>query len=1045
MSVPIEPSALAIWFAEGVVSEIETLKRTGDSQKYELLSGKLDDLTNSIFRFVVADGTNIPEEAAGELEFGGIKLKATVVRQQDNLIFLRLEGDRIPVEGIRRAILTIDDTMLLRRLAEVLQEKAKAPSSIGPLSCVVFHPHLAHVGIAVLPSTRASITGLNRTIIEKACGSSLTYIWGPPGTGKTYTIAGLIASLIDLGERVLVTSHTNAAIDQALYEAVKNEGGKPGPLAGSKLLSEYGLLRIGLKVSDKIPHAARLNKAVELKTQEINNDILTLERKARPLFERRNILKGNVAEWNRLGELTQKISETQSHILSLRKNLETAKQALASTERSIEAKKAVLEQAKTAWLFRGSRTAKAVLAVEEAERLFDAGRKQLSVAQGKYESLLVSLDQIKDEILKQEATCRHNKTKDVLEQELSLIAVELKPLEEKIRQLHEMKSLVEKELLNKASAIFGTLTKCYMGKELEGQKFDAVIVDEVSMALPPLVFLAASIASKRVIVVGDFLQLPPVVRSDSDISNERLKVDTFHLAGIARDFVPVATSNVLQILSVQRRMLPEISAVANYLVYAGAKNRLEDHTETIGRAVPAWLGFLPNNPLVIVDTADLHSWCGKQAGSLSRFNFYSAVVAMGIASMGASKIPRPEKDAAKPIGIVTPYAAQRRLLVRLVNEMKLDDWVVAGTVHTFQGGQAEMIIFDTTLDEPYWSARLCTPGAAKDVKRDLNVAVTRAKSKFIFLGSSDWMNKHARPGSALGDMWTYFKDRADLQSAVDIVETPLRELRPSIDTAASGGAWRIPLSNGIPTHDILDEVAFFSRFLEDIKSASREVFGLVPFFGEYRWPKVQPSISDALRRGIAITLVTPPLSEVGKNRVYVENAVRNLRDLGAIVVHASGLHGKEIVIDERIHYVGSLNWASHRGNNEIMHRIESEDWAKTASKYLQTRYIRRAAVSDNGGLRSCPKCGCPTHVVNQRRQHGAWDNQALKIACSKPECNSYLRSIDERPPFTEIPRCQIDGVTKYRKVVKGRGSVWQCPKHPRKCKTEKVVPGDPGT
>ena len=299
MSVPIEPAILATWFAEGVLNEIEALKKSGSKQRYELLSGKLDDPANSIFRFVIADGLSIPEEAAGELETGGTTFKATVLRQQNNSIFLRLEGNGIPSEGIRRAILTIDDTMLLQRLAEVLQEKSKAPSSIGPLAGVVFHPHLANVGTAVLPPTRASITGLNRIIIEKACGSSLTYIWGPPGTGKTYTIAGLIASLVDLGERVLITSHTNAAVDQVLYETIKDDGPEPGPLARSKLLSDYKLLRIGMKVADKIPHVARLSKAVELKTEEMNNEILALERKARPLFERRSVLKGNIAEWSR--------------------------------------------------------------------------------------------------------------------------------------------------------------------------------------------------------------------------------------------------------------------------------------------------------------------------------------------------------------------------------------------------------------------------------------------------------------------------------------------------------------------------------------------------------------------------------------------------------------------------------------------------------------------------------------------------------------------------------------------------------------------------
>lgn len=184
MPIPIEPTALATWFAEGVTSEIEELKKNGNEQRYELLSGKLEDPGTSIFRFILADGTNIPEDSAGELEVGETNFRVTVVRQQDNFIFLRFEGDRVPADGIRRSILTIDDTMLLRRLAEALEEKAKNPSSIGPLAKVVFHPHLASLGIATLPATRVSITGPNRAIIEKACGSSLAYIWGPPGTGK---------------------------------------------------------------------------------------------------------------------------------------------------------------------------------------------------------------------------------------------------------------------------------------------------------------------------------------------------------------------------------------------------------------------------------------------------------------------------------------------------------------------------------------------------------------------------------------------------------------------------------------------------------------------------------------------------------------------------------------------------------------------------------------------------------------------------------------------------------------------------------------------
>ena len=70
----------------------------------------------------------------------------------------------------------------------------------------------------------------------------------------------------------------------------------------------------------------------------------------------------------------------------------------------------------------------------------------------------------------------------------------------------------------------------------------------------------------------------------------------------------------------------------------------------------------------------------------------------------------------------------------------------------------------------------------------------------------------------------------------------------------------------------------------------------------------------------------------------------------------------------------------------------------------------------------------------------------MKIGCTNPnrdECPGYLRDIDERLPFIEVPICQIDGQTKYRRVRRGRGESWECPKHPKKCERFKVVPGDP--
>jgi len=406
--------------------------------------------------------------------------------------------------------------------------------------------------------------------------------------------------------------------------------------------------------------------------------------------------------------------------------------------------------------------------------------------------------------------------------------------------------------------------------------------------------------------------------------------------------------------------------------------------------------------------------------------------------MAAAAIPRPDQSAVPPIGIVTPYAAQRRLLSRLVQALELPAWVAVGTVHTFQGGEAELIIFDTVLDEPYWTARLCNPNQSTEVKRDLNVALTRARSKFVLVGSSEWLNRRAKPTSGVGQLWHYLKDHADLVSASELVEIGFAGR-----VAHASSTYHIPGDKEVPAHAILDEHMFFDFFAADLHKAKESIFGLVPYFGEYRWPRVEPLIRQALERDVEVTLVTPPPAEA-ENKSYVERVIRSLRQLGAVVVPATGLHGKDIIIDGRIHYTGSLNWASHRGRAEIMHRTENPEYARTVLEYLQARHIRAAAGHDMRP-RVCPQCNGPTQVVNQARSMRPWDKQPIKIGCASYQATKckYLVDIDERAPFVEPPRCSVDGRTKYRRVKRGRGESWVCPKHPKKCERFKVIPGDP--
>ncbi|MFD1641567.1 AAA domain-containing protein [Halohasta litorea] len=65
--------------------------------------------------------------------------------------------------------------------------------------------------------------GQNQAVNLGVNAQDCALIHGPPGTGKTYTIARLIRALVDRGDRVLLTAFTNRAVDNAL-EALREQG-----------------------------------------------------------------------------------------------------------------------------------------------------------------------------------------------------------------------------------------------------------------------------------------------------------------------------------------------------------------------------------------------------------------------------------------------------------------------------------------------------------------------------------------------------------------------------------------------------------------------------------------------------------------------------------------------------------------------------------------------------------------------------------------------------------------------------------------------------
>ena len=60
-----------------------------------------------------------------------------------------------------------------------------------------------------------------RAAVQLCVDADLAFVWGPPGTGKTTTLAHIVDELVAHGLRILVLSTTNAAVDQALEKIAK--------------------------------------------------------------------------------------------------------------------------------------------------------------------------------------------------------------------------------------------------------------------------------------------------------------------------------------------------------------------------------------------------------------------------------------------------------------------------------------------------------------------------------------------------------------------------------------------------------------------------------------------------------------------------------------------------------------------------------------------------------------------------------------------------------------------------------------------------------
>lgn len=137
---------------------------------------------------------------------------------EDNLVTLRYASSHPPPHGEQISIQMPD---FLGHLLDLWQDKDLATSCLTWLHAVqsVHEPQQPNV------PTPEGFSWLRTRQREafRLCGQTLSFLWGPPGTGKTTTLGCLLAKYLIQFPRdsVLLLSTTNTAVDQAIIAVDK--------------------------------------------------------------------------------------------------------------------------------------------------------------------------------------------------------------------------------------------------------------------------------------------------------------------------------------------------------------------------------------------------------------------------------------------------------------------------------------------------------------------------------------------------------------------------------------------------------------------------------------------------------------------------------------------------------------------------------------------------------------------------------------------------------------------------------------------------------
>lgn len=567
--------------------------------------------------------------------------------------------------------------------------------------------------------------------IKKAFSNDFSVIQGPPGTGKTQTILNIVANAILMGKTVAVVSGNNEATFNVFEKLDKNQLSFLTAFLGNKENIEKFFFSPPA-ISEHTIAWKRLETVDEQQLNFINSRLEEIL-----LFQIQiPILKKQIAELRiekTLNDDKYGMHASQTPTIIMRKQF-TSQSILkyAALLELVAGKNRISLLTKIEYFFKYD--------INLTKKLLRNLGDTIDYLHNKY--YVLKLEELESELSKKVSIIEKDNVENLKERSQ---IISINALNKFVGKKYFRNFVYDSEIgVNKYRSHFETFTKRYpvifsTTNALqyctgEGFLYDYLIIDEGSQVNIVTACIAFACA-KNVVLVGDKMQLPHVVKSDDILPLKEI----FAGYSLPKEIEYSSHSILDAVTEMYGKLLPSTLLNEHY------------------RCDPQIIGFCNKrfyDDSLVIQTIHKNDYCGIKIITTEAHHASNRTNIRQAEILEKDILPEIEeiKNACDnpdefTIGIVAPYRNQ----VELLKKRFLNKGFLIDTVHKFQGKEKTVVIMSTVSDR----LKKYEDDECVDFLNNpnlINVAISRAESLLYIVASSELIEQE---GSLLHDLAKY--------------------------------------------------------------------------------------------------------------------------------------------------------------------------------------------------------------------------------------------------------------------------------------------------